>query len=244
MSISYIIEDGPGQGTPKDDSIVHYNTPEGRVTLGLDGHDNIRGADSGDALYGNRGRDTLHGFGGSDSLYGGKDDDDLWGYRRSDFLYGNLGSDYLNGGEDNDFLFGGRDNDDLFGHDGDDFLSGDRGFDVLTGDLGDSGNDTFVLDAQDDGSYDYITDFEQGRDRIQLGAGLSFGSLEFSTIEQFGLSAEALGNTFDFSLMRPDFYDDEIVVSLRGTRTILGILSEFESDLTPTSLTAADFISG
>ncbi|GAB4353456.1 MAG: hypothetical protein Fur0042_22230 [Cyanophyceae cyanobacterium] len=246
MALLVFMDGEPGQGTAEDDFITLINTPEGRVTFGFVGHDRILGADAGDLIYGNQGRDTLLGTGGSDSLHGGQDDDDLFGGFRSDFLYGNLGNDYLQGEEDNDFLFGGRGNDYLTGGDGDDFLSGDRGFDYLKGD---SGADIFVLAVPDDGSYDYITDFEKGQDRIQLGGGLSFGSLEFSTVEQFGLSTQSMTDAFSsVRLGSISSSRDSIVVSVRGTRTILGIIETrgglFGNLITPSSLTAADFIGG
>ena len=69
----------------------------------------------------------------------------------------------LSGGALNDILIGGAGNDHLIGNQGDDTLEDGSGIDTLTGG---SGRDVFVLRA--DGMIDQITDFEPGRDRLDL----------------------------------------------------------------------------
>ena len=100
--------------------------------------DVIGGNDSVNILSGGLGNDTIRGFGGTDTLYGG------------------AGNDLLDGGTRNDALFGGEGNDRLIGGDG---------FDVLTGG---KGADVFVFDASFTASFDTITDFEIGIDKIAI----------------------------------------------------------------------------
>jgi Ca2+-binding RTX toxin-like protein len=69
----------------------------------------------------------------------------------------------LAGSAHNDILIGGAGNDWLVGGAGDDILEDGAGHDTLTGG---PGRDIFVLRA--DGATDWITDFEPGRDRLDL----------------------------------------------------------------------------
>lgn len=244
MSIITIENGDPAQGTSEDDSVYLINTPSGRRTLLYEGNDDFWGSLANDEAFGNQGRDTLLGSGGNDSLNGGKDDDVLNGGISNDFLFGNFGVDDLTGDDGNDSLFGGRDNDELFGGQGDDWLSGDRGFDVMSGD---DGRDTFVLQEQDDNSYDYINDFTQGIDRIQLQGGISFSSLQINTFAELGMSEDsmdAIAKNFSSTTVFLD--DSDILVRIRGTGKIIGILDDRYGDLaiTPASLTAADFTVG
>ena len=99
-----------------------------------------------------------------ENVRGSMEDDKLTGDGEANKLYGNMGDDMLMGGAGNDMLRGGKGDDELEGGANDDTIRGDKGDDTLTGD---AGNDTFVL-MEGDGD-DEITDFEQGKDTIQLG---------------------------------------------------------------------------
>ncbi|PWK61687.1 M10 family metallopeptidase C-terminal domain-containing protein, partial [Roseicyclus mahoneyensis] len=73
------------------------------------------------------------------------------------------GGETLAGSARNDILIGGAGNDLLIGSFGDDIIEDGAGSDTLTGG---GGRDIFVLRA--DGEMDVITDFEPGRDRLDL----------------------------------------------------------------------------
>ena len=134
--------------------------------------------------FGGDGRDRIKGNRADNRLDGGRNDDILSGLKGADTLIGNAGDDRLKGGKDNDQLLGGDGNDRLLGGAGDDLLDGGNGDDLLNGQsgtnqlVGNDGADIFVLNAGD--GLDTIQDFEDGRDRLELGRGLSFGSLAFS----------------------------------------------------------------
>ena len=119
----------------------------------------LQGTDKNDNLSGGDSKDTLFGDNGDDKLSGGKGNDILFGGRGNDYLFGDSGDDKLFGGNGNDYLFGGSGNDNL---------CGDSGADRLTGD---EGNDTFSYLSIDDSlsqSPDTITDFEMGKDKIDI----------------------------------------------------------------------------
>ncbi|MFV9996690.1 MAG: M10 family metallopeptidase C-terminal domain-containing protein [Arsenophonus endosymbiont of Dermacentor nuttalli] len=74
----------------------------------------------------------------------------------------------LNGTYKNDNLSGGDGKDTLFGNNGDDKLSGGKRDNIL---FGGSGNDIFNYLSLDDSlsqSPDVITDFEVGKDKIDI----------------------------------------------------------------------------
>ncbi|MDE4145237.1 calcium-binding protein [Phaeobacter gallaeciensis] len=133
---------------------------------GFNGTDDIRGRSGADVLDGGRGSDKLSGQNGSDLLLGAAGFDTLVGGSGHDTLKGGGGRDQLKGNGGKDTLIGGNKNDDL---------SGGRGNDVLTGGRG---KDTFVFAKG--GGNDTITDFQVGRDAIEIGRGASrFGQLDF-----------------------------------------------------------------
>lgn len=78
-------------------------------------------------------------------------------------LRASAGGGTLTGAGQDDILAGGTGADTLTGGAGDDILADGRGQDVLTGG---AGEDVFVLHGDD--SYDRITDFEPGRDALDL----------------------------------------------------------------------------
>ena len=104
----------------------------------------MTGGDLGGIIGGTDGDDAIDGRGGDDYLYGGKG---------NDHLLGGTGDDHLDGGPDRDVLDGGTGND------------------ILTGG---SGHDVFVFapaSSNFPGSgNDVITDFQAGKDRIDLTA--------------------------------------------------------------------------
>ena len=142
------------------------------VFRGMAGDDTINGFGGDDNLRGNGGRDELNGAAGADTLIGGGGADTLIGGFGVDQLRGGAGRDKLNGGAGQDFvagnggadqLRGGGGRDDLEGGGGADTLNGGRGADELTGG---GGRDLFQFKTGD--GFDRITDFQQGRDRIEI----------------------------------------------------------------------------
>ena len=112
-------------------------------------------------LTGTKFADTLTGNDAVNVLSGGAGGDHLYGLGGTDTLIGGAGNDWLDGGLRNDVLNGGAGNDRLIGGDG---------FDTLTGG---SGKDIFVLDVSFKDSFDTVTDFLSGTDKIALaGTGL------------------------------------------------------------------------
>ena len=188
-------------GSREEDRISGRRTDD--QLYGRLGSDTLRGKAGDDLLYGGDGNDTLRGDSskssgqdslwgerGADLLCGGQDDDMLWGGRGNDTLRGNEGNDVLYGEHGQDILFGNRGNDtlqgnqgadELYGGRGDDVLRGGKGRDLLSGGggqdrlVGGRGADQFVIDQN--GLPDVITDFQVGRDQIQLGSTLSFADI-------------------------------------------------------------------
>ncbi len=107
----------------------------------------IEGGSTADDFVGSKFSDKIKGKGGNDTIVGGKKNDKLWGDGGKDKLFGDKGKDTLKGGAGKDKLFGGK---------GDDELTGGAGKDV------------FVFKKQE--GKDTITDFENGKDKIDLKA--------------------------------------------------------------------------
>jgi ELWxxDGT repeat protein len=91
----------------------------------------------------------------------------LNGTSNADTLTGAAGDDTLNGKAGSDRLIGAEGNDTLDGGKGNDYLQGGLGNDILTGG---AGRDVFVFDKAiyATNNLDVITDFDSGRDKIQL----------------------------------------------------------------------------
>jgi serralysin len=86
----------------------------------------------------------------------------------NDVIRGNSGANTLNGLDGNDVISGGGGNDIIDGGRGDDRIIGGAGRDLLTGG---ADHDTFVFAHVSDspaGTYDTITDFVHGDDKIDL----------------------------------------------------------------------------
>jgi Ca2+-binding RTX toxin-like protein len=121
-----------------------------------------------ESAYGGIGNDTLLGSAVGNSFYGGDGQDRLDGREGNDFLNGQAGNDTILGGTGADSLYGEIGNDVLDGGENDDFLWGGQGDDTLTGG---AGADTFYYSSFSDfNTVDTITDFQQGVDKINLGA--------------------------------------------------------------------------
>lgn len=133
------------------------------------GDDTLLGGAGNDRLLGDRGNDRMFGQSGNDTLIGGLGRDTLQGGWGSDRLFGNDQDDTLMGESGNDLLVGGTGNDRLIGGDGNDLLEGQHGRDTL---VGGAGRDWFRLERWR--GRDWIQDFEDGIDRIQLSGGLTF----------------------------------------------------------------------
>ena len=88
------------------------------------------------------------------------------------------------GGAGSDRLFGGEGNDRLDGDDGDDLLAGGQGADGLTGG---GGADTFAF-GRDHGT-DFVTDFGNGADVIDLSTLTGISGFEDLLVAAFGTAA-------------------------------------------------------
>ncbi|WP_150124999.1 calcium-binding protein [Tsuneonella mangrovi] len=163
---------------------------------GGDGNDSLTGGGGNDTITGGAGidtvtagagndyvdggadNDTLNGNGGSDEIHGGIGDDTINGGLGLDVLYGEAGNDTLNGQDAADSIYGGAGNDTMLGGTGQDVLDGQGGDDIINGGrdrdimTGGAGSDTFVFNVNDFAGLrttaDYITDFQQGLDLIDL----------------------------------------------------------------------------
>ncbi len=115
------------------------------------------------------------GTSGHDVIHGDADGDRIEGGAGYDFIYGGSGADELYGGEGKDHLFGGE---------GDDTLVGGASVDHMTGG---AGADTFVFGPGH--GYDYIHDFTDGEDVVDLTALTGISGFEDLTITAYGEDA-------------------------------------------------------
>lgn len=109
-----------------------------------------RGNDAANLLGGNGADNLLQARAGADDLAGAGGDDQM---------FGGLGNDTLRGDTGDDSLYGGAGNDSVEGSAGADLLSGGAGADRFLF--------TAVADSRPD-TFDTITDFARGSDRINL----------------------------------------------------------------------------
>lgn len=121
--------------------------------------ENAIGGSGDDGIYGNSANNMLKGGGGKDWLFGFGGADDLIGGGKRDKLSGSGGNDDLNGGGGRDRLKGGNGRDDFFGGKGNDKHTGGKGA------------DTFYFDTTVRSGKDKITDFEDGKDMIEIAGG-------------------------------------------------------------------------
>jgi Ca2+-binding RTX toxin-like protein len=186
------------EGTQGHDTL--YGTERADDMFGLGGHDSLYGGAGNDRLSGGSGNDMLHGGAGADVLDGGEGGDtasyagssavtvnlafgglggdaqgdtyigieNVMGSNFADTIIGDAFHNTLNGGAGDDHLQGGA---------GGDTLIGGAGFDTLTGG---EGQDIFVVTPNT--GIDFITDFEQGLDKIDLTAfPRTYGDTVFGT---------------------------------------------------------------
>lgn len=186
----------PDDGTPDDDVLLGGGDDD-RFN-GRGGDDRIVGRGGDDTLLGGGGGDRLKGNGGSDSLNGGGGKDLLIGNGGKDVLLGGGGRDTLQGGGGKDTLDGGGGRDVMQGGGGRDLILGGKGNDILTGQ---GGKDIFFFETGN--RKDRITDWQDGRDKIQIGDGAD--GFDDLTITQTG--ADAL---IEFSNVRVTVEDTDI----------------------------------
>lgn len=183
-----------------DLSASDFKMPDGETTkITIDGAWVTRPSDtydgsSANVLYVNgEGDGTASAKGGQDRVFGGEGDDRLDGGSSADTLYGEEGDDILEGGYGPDRLFGGEGDDRITAgsfEDGfvdnaySDLLVGGEGNDQLTGG---AGGDTFVF-GRDHGS-DWITDFGNGADVIDLSAFKAITGFDDLHLWSFGTAA-------------------------------------------------------
>ncbi|TQS71664.1 hypothetical protein ERN12_11655 [Rhodobacteraceae bacterium] len=130
----------------------------------------------------------------------GATDTTVYGQFFHEDIYGGVNDDTLYGGGGNDRLFGGAGNDILDGGAGDDVLDGGAGVNVLTGG---AGADFFVGSSfAGAGHHNTITDFDAGRDTLDLGGYFeNFSAMKAAATDredgsmQIDLPAQAGGGT-------------------------------------------------
>ena len=150
------------------------------------GNDTVFGGSENDRIIAGDGNDFAGGDDGNDSIAGNDGDDTLYGWTGNDTLDGGTGNDLLSGEDGDDALSGGTGNDTLYGGAGNDVIvsGADTGTSNGTtlamqpGDLlyGGAGNDIFA--HQKGSGVDWLVDYTQGEDRIQL---IGYGS-DFATL--------------------------------------------------------------
>lgn len=169
------IHDGSISGTAEDES--------------------LSGTSGSDAIFGNDGDDRITGLAGDDALAGGYGKDQILGGTGNDVILGGNGNDNLKGGNGNDEINGGKGKDTIKGGKGNDDIEGGAGRDKLQGD---AGGDTFIFksakDAGNKESRDLITDFQRGKDLIDLSKidsnGNKKGDQKFDFIGQDSFSGD------------------------------------------------------
>ncbi|NEQ96254.1 MAG: hypothetical protein F6K30_05955 [Cyanothece sp. SIO2G6] len=162
-----------------DDKVKGRNGRD-RIDTGA-GNDQVQGGKHRDFITAGAGDDFANGGRGGDTINGGTGNDVLLGIRGRDVLFGGVGDDILNGGRARDQLDGGEGNDRLDGGSGSDTLSGGAGADIFVLSLW-LGRDT-------------ITDFEVGRDRLQLNNDLTFADLVIQSVDSGTRISTLTGNT-------------------------------------------------
>ena len=161
-TISYIAgwgNDAPyGEYGPQP--VINLETGTGRTGDHFISIENVDGSNQGDLIIGDEGDNRLVGNRGIDTIYGRDGDDvivgeNIHGEAGNDTLTGEWYDVSLYGGEGHDTLRAGPLGDPVFS---DNLLSGGAGNDWLEGN---SGNDTFVFDAEAS-SRDRVVGFETG----------------------------------------------------------------------------------
>jgi 2',3'-cyclic-nucleotide 2'-phosphodiesterase (5'-nucleotidase family) len=128
----------------------------------------LRSAAGGGRVVGTPGDDEIIGLRGADRLIG------LAG---NDEIFGNGGGDRLRGGDGDDILNGGGGSDRLFGGNGNDLITGGLGNNRA---VGGRGRDIFVLTTG--GGQTLVRDFQNGVDRLGIGASIRFNRLDIDQV--------------------------------------------------------------
>jgi Ca2+-binding RTX toxin-like protein len=241
------------QGTAGNDMLT--GTSLNDMILGLGGNDRLYGEDGNDTLDGGLGDDTLVGGKGADAMIGGAGIDtasyttatsaitaqlglqgtggdaegdtysgieNLTGSSYSDMLIGDAGSNVLSGGRGNDHIIGGA---------GIDVLIAGGGSDILTGDTaGVYAADLFVIGREASfASYDRITDFQGGSDKIGLigfnasafgnDGYLATGALFDGVVVHHGRNIDA-SDTLFFDRVSDKLYEVEIQMGSNGPHLV------------------------
>lgn len=194
--------------------------PGDNLIFAQSGDDTISAGYQADSVYGGRGRDSIYGAGVSGG--GGGAGNLLQTRDLGDLLHGGRGDDSIDGVGGDDTLRGGQGDDTLIGSFRRDELTGGPGGDLFVfayrGGTGVSESDT----GTDQATRDVITDFEQGKDRIDLS----------SYRLRVGSDAEAL------FLGQREFREQEPALQVRydaeDGRTVIQIYVPFAFGLPPT----------
>lgn len=171
--------------TPLGGDTIIVGGIAGDQLIGAAGADWLDGGVGDDQLFGNDGADVILGRDGVDLIQGGGGDDILFGGDGSEEYYSPLGVRGIYGGPGNDRLDGGKGNDHVWGEDGD---------------------DTFIVDPDDGGAWDYYMG-GNGSDTVtfeKLAAGITFDLANFR-----------VPNSPDYSLINGDYLHS--IENLRGT---------------------------
>lgn len=199
------------------------------------GNDFVDGSEYDDLINGGNGRDDLFGFDGNDTINGGNG---------GDFIDCEGGNDTLNGDAGNDVIGGGRGADTISGGDGNDRMFGDGGRDVLNGDDGDDrytgggGRDTFVFDSDNSNEsdeLDRITDWNRGRDQIDLTGVAGLDSIEVLVTGSRRVDMLLLNNQGD------TIQTIDITATTQGGRNILLQENAYGDGANDRVITNADF---
>ena len=163
------------------------------VFIGDNFDQELIGTSDTDVIVGFLRNDTLRGFASTDALFGDRivAPTGLSGLPDRDVIYGDDGADTLYGGAGDDNLFGQAGEDILISGTGDDYLEG-----------GD-GDDIFRFDSVTDSSYtdgvDYIGDFTQGDDLLDVSA-LGFTDVSDFSVYNGGTYTELYDASGDFAV--------------------------------------------
>ena len=157
--------------------------------------------------------DVAHAGGGNDIVFGQGGADAIFGGSGNDILFGGEGVDGLRGGSGNDMLDGGS---------GEDILIGGIGNDILTGGLD---ADIFKWVDQNSGprvDQDVITDFDLGKDRIDISELLGNGDSMVDLLDNIVVEKTA----DDVTITINDGDNTNVSITLQG---LAGDISGLES---------------